>query len=708
MTTAFKTAVVAAMLPLLWACSSDSGSDPEPPPPPPPPQSQAPNILFVVLDDVGVDQLAFMGYGGITPPQLPTMQAIASAGVNFRNAWSMPTCSPTRATFFTGRYPSRMEVYNAIQSPDLANSQVSPYELTVPRVLKDHGYVSALIGKMHLSGSDLNRNNLPLGDGVMQALGWDYFEGYLDGAPYPIDTEAGGVARDGAEYFCGFVPNASTDPTHGADSGACYQPDGNCTMMSTLTAATPGRACMEQGGIFDPNRACQAELPEYVDFTRQNGYYTGKWVINQPDGTVQTLSPAVASHRGYRSTVETDRALAWIRQQPADQPWMLSLGYSAVHAPLQPPPTTLLPQHSVDTSGFNCTDAAQQRVLANQVLEAVDAELGRLMVETGLAQRRPDGSLDYRPHETNTMIVIMGDNGTYAPTVKAPFNPTRSKGWVYQPGVWVPLLVAGPLVNDAGRDVPHMVNGVDLYRLFAEIAGIDLEQLLPSNRVVDAEPMLPYLVEPDHASIRSVNFTEVGQNLQVAGTEPSPPCVIPSVNACVQILSVQAVCEDQSGIWYGPGGAAGPEGLSNCCQVNEWLAAQGEAEVDIFPDIQRAIRNSDFKLVQFERMSCATGQIETGEEFYRINEGVPVPKLDNAEDNLLAQGTLPPSEYSAYMSLREELANIEARNIRCPGDGNLDLKVNQEDLEGWEYFSRLNGGHSSWYDFNLDGLVKRN
>src|SRR5690606_26213148 len=231
-----------------------------------------PNILFIVIDDVGVDQFASFGYGGaqpaqttsidaiaqagvrfrntrsmptcsptrstffegrypfrsggrnaiasndlansqvspydLTPPrtlrdqarhrgappaQTTSIDAIAQAGVRFRNTWSMPTCSPTRSTFFEGRYPFRSGVRNAIVSNDLANSQVSPYSLTTPRLLREQaGYVSALIGKMHLTGSDINPANHPLGDDAMRELGWDYFAGYLDGAPYPIDTTAGG------------------------------------------------------------------------------------------------------------------------------------------------------------------------------------------------------------------------------------------------------------------------------------------------------------------------------------------------------------------------------------------------------------------------------------------------------------------------------------------------------------------------------------
>ena len=58
----------------------------------------------------------------------------------------------------------------------------------------------------------------------------------------------------------------------------------------------------------------------------------------------------------------------------------------------------------------------------NQMVEALDHEVGKLMIETGLATRATDGNLEFHPETTNTMVIIIGDNGSFAPTVKAPFN----------------------------------------------------------------------------------------------------------------------------------------------------------------------------------------------------------------------------------------------------------------------------------------------
>ena len=86
-----------------------------------------PNILFIIMDDVGIDQMASFGYGGKTPAVMPNIDALSNNGIRFRNNWSMPLCSPSRAMFFEGRFPIRSHVTSALGPSDLANSMVSPF-----------------------------------------------------------------------------------------------------------------------------------------------------------------------------------------------------------------------------------------------------------------------------------------------------------------------------------------------------------------------------------------------------------------------------------------------------------------------------------------------------------------------------------------------------------------------------------------------------
>ncbi|MBG12013.1 MAG: hypothetical protein CL553_02300 [Alcanivorax sp.] len=705
---------------------SDSGPDSGDPAEEPPP-----NILFIVVDDAGVDQFEAFGYGGATPANTHNINAIAEAGVRFRNTWSMPTCSPTRATFFNGRYPFRSGVRNAIVSTDLANSQPSPYALTIPKLLREEkGYVSALVGKMHLSGSDLNPANHPMHDNAMRELGWDYFAGYLDGAPYPIDTTAGGVAPEGT-YQCGFVPTTAADGDHGADFGVCYLPDNDpsgqpWTVMQN--SATPGRTCLERGGILDPGTlTASEERRAQLDFDIQNGYYTGEWKINYENGDNETLFADNPRARGYRLILEAQYAIDWIvdkQSLESDTPWMMTVGFSALHAPLQPPPTALLPHPDATLSLLGCgtpvadalaelglpatgdiADFAQQRVVAQHMLEAVDHEIGRLLEDTHIADRQDDGSLRYNP-DSNTVVVLVGDNGTYMPSVKLPFDPLRAKGSLYQTGVWVPLLVAGPasIVHSPDRDVEHQVNTTDLFSLFREIAGIDASAL-PAWLTLDAQPLRPYLEEPGRTGIRDYNFSEQGTN--IAATPP-PPCVIPAANTCVQIFPREAVCADQGGVWYGPD-ENGNGGLDSCCAVNDQLISQNDEPVEIFPQDQRTLRNEHYKLVRISRQDCELDTLVDSEEFYRIDQAIPTPELDRADADLIAngEGNLSDEQAANLTTLRDHLDQLLATATDCTGDGNDDLLVDQTDLDEWAYWADTDAGRglSSWYDLNHDGLT---
>ncbi len=698
---------------------------------------QRPNILFFIMDDVGIDQMQIFGYGGETPPRTPNIDAIARAGVRFRNAWAMPECSPSRAMFFEGRYPLRTNVFNAILSLDLANSQVSPYEITTPKLLKRRGYASGLFGKFHLTSGPLQSDNNPYGYTAVPALGWDFFAGYLDGAPFPIDMTAGGVGvgmpvcvggsnpgtacPNGNEclgggicnpgpYGCGFVPNATDDPQNGADTGACYFADSRpCIELSrSLEQSTPGRACLDQGGIFVPNQSCQSSPPSGLNFNNQNAYYVSQLVINQKDGSVEVVPFTDPRARIYRSIIESDLAINWITQRRPHRPWMATVSYSSAHTPYQQPPTALLPLASVDTNGFNCTAEGQLRVLSNQMIESLDKELGRVMVEVGLATRKPNGELDYHPETTNTMVIIIGDNGTFAPGVKAPFDPNHSKATAYQTGVWVPLIVAGPLVNSPDREVTSMVNIADLFQLFGEVAGVDVRRAVPKSHVLDSVSMLPYLTNPNQGSIRQSNFTQTANNIKATGVVISP-CVVTAVNTCVQLFPQQQLCESEGGVWYGPNGAAGAQGLASCCAVNQYLLAlePPQPPADLLPDSQLAIRNDQFKLVQLQQPNCDTGQDDTVTEFYEIDENVP-PKIDRPDgplaNNLLTQG-LTPEQQQNFDALSAELQIVLNSEIPCPGDGNLDKRVDGKDLADWRYYRALSGGQSSWYDLNFDGLT---
>lgn len=696
------------------------------------PAEQHPNILFVIMDDVGIDQLRSFGYGGLTAPTTPIIDLVARSGLRFRNVWAMPECSPSRAMFFEGRYPLRTNVLSAILSTDLANSQVSPFEATTPKLLRSANYKSALFGKFHLAGPDNN----PYGNGTPNALGFDYFDGFLEGAPHPIDTTAGGIQITGGTdllpigpYTCGFVPAKKDDPEDGSDMGACYFADQRgCKMLTASSSAPePGRSCMEQGGVFLPvelgGDTCQSTPPSLVNFNLQNAYYVFGLVTNDLDaGRVYKHPLTDPRAREYSPTETTNAAVRWIKSQPGNQSWMATVSYATIHAPYQQAPQSLSPSEP-DLSAVHCSGGTlvETRTLSDQMLEAMDTEIGRLLVEIGVASRKADGNLEYNPSASNVMVVIIGDNGTYSPGVKAPFDLTHAKGFVNQTGVWVPLIVSGPLVKTPDRNVENMVNVADLYQLWGEMAGLDVRALVPKARIIDAVSMLPYLTHPSQPSLRDYNFTQIGINITAHNERPGP-CVITipengpvAVSTCVQLFPQKGLCEQEGGVWYGEGSTVGSP-YASCCALQQGTGMS----FDILPLAQSAVRNDNFKLIRVTNQVCDANSgsgdsITSGLQFYRINEAPVIPLIDYPRLNLITDPNNPiqgmtEEEATAFLDLRRELFAILGSESQCPGDGNVDGVVDQLDVMNWKRFDNTG---SSWYDFNLyvtngyDGLTNQ-
>jgi hypothetical protein len=311
--------------------------------------------------------------------------------------------------------------------------------------------------------------------------------------------------------------------------------------------------------------------------------------------------------------------------------------------------------------------------------------------------------------------------------VKPPFDGTRAKGTAYQTGVWVPLIVVGPLVEAPNRTVTHMVNIVDLYQLFGEIADIKVANSVP--RTIDSTSMLPYLTNPDQDSIRGWNFTQVGPNDQ-AGGALNPPCTIGS--SCTQIPVSQSVCTDNNGTWWEGGapdplteGGVLPPGINFCCQVNQYVNSHPPADgspvtyFNLQPLRSVAIRNDNYKVVRNSFNGNPTlGSMDPSQvtqadlncdelitdEFYEINE--TEPRIDREDEDLLqVLPVLSPEQAANFLELSEQLAEILTSQPPCIGDGNIDGVVDELDQSDWQEFADLSVGQSSWYDINKDGVT---
>lgn len=188
---------VAPNRPVTWAQGADR----------PPAADQPPNIIFILADDLGINDLSTFG-GGVAGGRVktPNIDALAQGGVSFAQAYSgTASCAPSRAMIMTGRYPTRTG-FEFTPTPDgmsafvarLANRMqrqsglppviydraaaeaLPPFqdqglpgtEVTIAEVLRQAGYYTAHIGKWHTGlGPEFGPNAQGFDDALVMASG---------------------------------------------------------------------------------------------------------------------------------------------------------------------------------------------------------------------------------------------------------------------------------------------------------------------------------------------------------------------------------------------------------------------------------------------------------------------------------------------------------------------------------------------------------
>lgn len=195
---------------------------------------------------------------------------------------------------------------------------------------------------------------------------------------------------------------------------------------------------------------------------------------------------------GYTPEDKRHDAVAWLDTQK-DNPWFLWFAFTLPHNPLHLPPEDLLNSDysSIDPQADPATDSLPY---FHAMLEAMDTEIGEI--------------LDSMPAEerANTYVIFMGDNGTSNNVVTEPYRRGAAKGTVYQGGVNVPLIVAGPGVRQGVSSA--LVNSTDIFSTVLDMAGIDISASIPEKLSIDSTSILPYLRDPDAKSIREYVYVD--------------------------------------------------------------------------------------------------------------------------------------------------------------------------------------------------------
>src|SRR6185436_5235016 len=112
------------------------------------------------------------------------------------------------------------------------------------------------------------------------------------------------------------------------------------------------------------------------------------------------------------------------------------------------------------------------------MIEAMDTEIGRLLAGV---------------NRTNTDIIFLGDNGSTPNTLQPPYPSGRGKSTLYEGGIKVPMIIAGPVVVNPNRTNATLVHAVDLFATILELAGTSERATVPAGVTIDSRSIVPAL-----------------------------------------------------------------------------------------------------------------------------------------------------------------------------------------------------------------------
>jgi arylsulfatase A-like enzyme len=381
------------------------------------PGESRPNIVFFLVDDLGYYDIG--AYGG-DMYETPHVDQLARDGMRFTNAYAAaPVCSPTRASLLSGQYPARVGITDYL--PGRPDAPTQP--LLQPNDRSHFPHADASLAE------------------VLKSQGYStHFIG---------KWHLGGEEENSLPTDHGFMTNVG-----GNEMG------------------NPG-----DGGYYSPYNI--TEIQDTVD-----GQYLTKRL--------------------------TDEAVQVIGAQEADRPFFLMMSFYTVHSPLQAPdsliakyedkmtgydyrnPRFVLEQNP-DMLSYDSTTWAEKQEWLNRPAFSEGASLPRRTTKVMRRQMTPTfaAMVDYMDHsvgrilgalrraglEEETLVVFYSDNGGQASPGRTSTSvaPLRAgKGWLYEGGLRVPLIVKYPGRVEPGSVSDTPVSSPDFYPTLLDLAGVPL------------------------------------------------------------------------------------------------------------------------------------------------------------------------------------------------------------------------------------------
>jgi arylsulfatase A-like enzyme len=255
------------------------------------PARRPPNVVFILTDDLGWGEL---GCYGNKFNRTPNLDRLAAEGVRFRNAYSAaPVCSPTRASIMTGQHPARVGIIDYLRADD--SNHLSPALPSLPKMLKQAGYRTGLIGKWHLMGDYKTRPGDPRLHGFDEVIcsetsyigpgyywhPYKHLAGLAARAPHEyltdrlnqeaVDFIGRGAGQPFFLYLCHYAPHTRLDGKPDLVAKYKSRPEAGQKKNNPLLAAMLESIDQGVGMILDELRRRNLDQDTLVIFNSDNG-----------------------------------------------------------------------------------------------------------------------------------------------------------------------------------------------------------------------------------------------------------------------------------------------------------------------------------------------------------------------------------------------------------------------------------------------------
>ncbi len=408
-----------------------------------------PNIVIIYGDDVGYGDVG--AYGSTLIPT-PNIDRLASEGLQFTDGHcSAATCTPSRFSMLTGIFGFRHNV--RVLPPD-APLTIKPEMLTLPQVLKQAGYHTAVIGKWHLG----------IGDG-QTPVDWN---GDVQPGPLEVGFDYSFLLPSTNDRVpCVYVENhrvVNLDKSDPLFVGK--KPEG-----VTATEYPDGKTNREAMTYYQSSHGHDFSI---INGIGRIGYQWGGKSALWDDETM--------------ADVFVEQAKEYLAARNKDEPFFLYFSSQDIHVPRAPHPRF----HGVSKLSYRGDAMVQLDWSTGEILDALEeAGLSENTIVIFTSDNGPvydDGYEDGTTVRTSTAEVDRGHDGSGI--------YRGGKYQIYEGGTRVPFIVRWPARIQPGKSAA-LVNQIDFLASFAAL--VDAE--LPADQAGDSRNILPALLGEDSTGL---------------------------------------------------------------------------------------------------------------------------------------------------------------------------------------------------------------